>query len=396
MIIYAGVFWALAQYSAFFASAWLISRWAGGDIFGAWSQSLALATILATLVPLRMEYAGQLEKCPSRAESCFTAARMLAYWLGIGACIIGVLSAFTGLVPLWVASATLAITPLALMQIRASFHAREGRVAPAAIACALPALFVLPIQATAWWINEPEAVIWSLPIAAWISCAYSIREYGIAKNFNLYRLIHSHWKFVRAEWLGQVLNTAANHGQVLAVGFMAGDSVAGTIALGLRIAMISTSLVGPAWADSLRSKVVASNSEIQTRIFVMKMLRHMICVSISLHIIGALIVYLLLPHLFPTYGQDLIFVVLLLLPLGAVRMVASPMAFLLAWRGWLGLSILGQVFLFLAALGAAIGGGYLANPASIAAIYTGLAGSVYLIYIIGTTMAAQPSKHKNY
>jgi hypothetical protein len=375
----AAVGWTLAQHGAFFVSAWLVSWWAGAGRFGEWSQALALATVLAALITLRMEYAGQLDARAPRAASLFEAARWLALRLGLGVAVLGAGVALAAAVPWWAGAGALAVAPLALVQVRAAGHAREGRVALAAAVRALPALCMVPLQAIAYVLQAPEVIVWSLPAAAWASlCVMRAPPHGTRR---LQRLLCTRWSFVRAEWLGLALNTAANHGQVLAVGLTAGDAAAGVIALGMRVAMLPTSLVGLAWADGLRAQVVASGSRAQAREVVTAALRRMAGVSISMHLVGALAAWLLLPWLFPTLGHELALVVLLLLPLGTVRMVASPVAFLPAWRGWLGLSLLGQCLLFAAALGAALVG-LRWGAAGVATAYAAAATCIYVGYLV--------------
>ena len=371
--------WTLAQHGAFFASAWLVSWWAGAGRFGEWSQALALATVLAALITLRMEYAGQLEARAARAASLFAAARRLALGLGLGMAVLGIGAALAGAVPWWAGAGALAVAPLALLQVRAAAHAREGRVAAAAAVRALPALCMVPLQAAACVLHAPDAIAWSLPAAAWASlCVQRAPQHGTPR---LRRLLRTRWPFVRAEWLGLALNTAANHGQVLAVGLVAGDAAAGVIALGMRVAMLPTSLVGLAWADGLRAQVVASGSRAQARTVVTAALRRMAGVSLPMHLAGALAAWLLLPSLFPAQGRELAMVVLTLLPLGAIRMVASPVAFLPAWRGWLGLSLLGQCLLFTAAFGAVLASARW-GAEGVATAYAVAAACVYVGYIV--------------
>lgn len=371
--------WTLGQHGAFFASAWLVSWWAGAARFGEWSQALALATVLAALITLRMEYAGQLDARAPRAASLFAAARRLALGLGLGVAALGIGAALAGAVPWWVGAGALAVAPLALVQVRAAAHAREGRVAAAAAARALPAICMVPLQAAACALQAPDAIAWSLPVAAWASlCVMRAPRHGAPR---LRRLLRARWPFLRTEWLGLALNTAANHGQVLAVGLVAGDAAAGVIALGMRVAMLPTSLVGLAWADGLRARVVASGARDQARAVVTAALRRMAGVSLPMHLAGALAAWWLLPWLFPAQGRELAMVVLILLPLGAVRMVASPVAFLPAWRGWLGWSLLGQCLLFTAAFGAALAGARW-GAEGVATAYAAAAICVYMGYIV--------------
>jgi len=371
--------WTLAQHGAFFASAWLVSWWAGAGRFGEWSQALALATVLAALITLRMEYAGQLDARAARAASLFAAARRLALGLGLGVAALGMGAALAGAVPWWAGAGALAVAPLALVQVGAAAHAREGRVAAAAAVRALPALCMVPLQAAACALQAPDAIAWSLPVAAWASlCVMRAPRHGAPR---LRRLLRARRPFLRAEWLGLALNTAANHGQVLAVGLVAGDAAAGVIALGMRVAMLPTSLVGLAWADGLRAQFVASGARGEAQAVVKAALRRMAGASLPMHLAGAMAAWWLLPWLFPAQGRELATVVLFLLPLGAVRMVASPVAFLPAWRGWLGLSLLGQCLLFTAAFGAALAGERW-GAEGVATAYAAAAICVYMGYIV--------------
>lgn len=377
--------WTLAQHGAFFASAWLVSWWAGAESFGAWSQALALATMLSTVVTLRLEYAGQLEPRQQRADSLFAAAWLLAVGFGVAVGGLALAACLALGAPWWLCAGALAVVPLAALQIRAASLARAGLVARAAATRAAPALWMLALQVGAATAARSEAVIWTLPMAAGISWCLSRPWHGRAAGAHgkrrLRRLLRARWAFVRAEWPGLLLNTSANHGQVLLVGWLAGNGAAGVMALGLRVAMLPTSLVGLAWADSLRSRVIAHSSRAAARALVVDALRRMAVWSAGMHLVGAWATWWVLPLLFPQQGSVLVAVVLLLLPLGAVRMVASPMAFLLAWRGWLGLSLLGQCLLFGAALGAAVIGGWYAGVSGVAAIYAVAAACVYVGYI---------------
>lgn len=380
----AAVGWTLAQHGAFFVSAWLVSWWAGAVRFGEWSQALALATVLSTLVTLRLEYAGQLEARLPAAMRCFAVARGVAWWFGGGAAALGLGAAGGGLAPWWLAAGGLAVAPLALVQVAAAQQARAGRVACAAALRALPALWMVLLQIGACAGDWPQAVAWSLPVAAWLGWGAARPGTGPAQAARplrrASRVLAARWAFVRAEWLALALNTSANHGQVLLVGALAGDAAAGVMALGLRVAMLPTSLVGPAWADSLRARVVAQRSRASA--LVQAALRRMAGLSAGLHLAGGFVAWLALPWVFPAHGGELLAVVLLLLPLGAVRLVASPVAFTLAWRGWLGLSLLGQGLLFGAALGAAAVGIRLAGVAGVAAVYAATAACVYAGYIV--------------
>src|SRR5690606_3122134 len=124
-------------------------------------------------------------------------------------------------------------------------------------------------------------------------------------------LLRTHWRFVRAEWTGLALNTLANHGQVLAVGWLAGDAAAGTMALGLRAAMLPTSLLGLAWADALRSRVVASAARGQAPGVVRGALVRLALLSVPVHLALLAAAPLAIPWLFPAQGPELVWVVAL-------------------------------------------------------------------------------------
>lgn len=405
----AAVVWTLAQHGAFFCSAWLISACLGARPFGAWSQALALASVATALVPLRLEYAGQLQARAPRARRLFAAARELA-WLsaalggllaagvlglaGLGAEVLG--AQVLGMdAPAWLAAGALAVAPLALLHIRAAAQAREGRVASAAALRALPALLMLALQLPMCLLEKSAAVAWSVPAGAWLAWALVERAAGRAAKAtaaagpgapslrlrHLPRQLRAHWRFVRAEWPGLALNTIANHGQVLLVGLLAGDAAAGAIALGLRAAMLPTSLLGLAWADSLRARVIAADTAQQVRRTVRAALLRLALLSLPLHAALLVAAPQVVPWFFPALGQELVLVVCFLLPLGAVRLVANPVTFIPAWRGWLGTSVLLQALLCAAALAAATAGLWWGGVVGVAVLYAGAGALVYGVQI---------------
>ncbi len=382
----------LAQHGAFFASAWLVSTCLGAGPFGAWSQALALASVAAALAPLRLEYAAQLEARARRAALLFAAARQLAVLGGLGAFALAPGLLALGAPP-WLAAGALALAPLALAQIKATEHARSGRIASAAAARALPALLMLPLQLLACLLERGQLAAWSVPAAAWLAWALANRTPAPPHGGGLRllaRQLRARWRFVRAEWTGLALNTVANHGQVLVVGAVAGDAAAGAIALGLRAAMLPTSLVGLAWADDLRARVLASAAQGRARAVVQAALARMALLSLPVHAALMAATPLAVPALFPAQGQELVYVVAFLLPLGAVRLVASPVAFLAAWRGWLGWSLLLQGLLCAVALVAAVAGVWWGGVVGVAALYAALASLVYAAYIVLALRAVRP------
>lgn len=386
----AAVAFTLAQHGAFFASAWLLSTGLGAKPFGAWSQALALASVAAALAPLRLEYAGQLHARERRARRLFASARRLAWAAALAAAVLA-LAALAGGAPHWLAAGALAVAPLALLHIRATEHARAHRLASAAAARALPALLMVPLQLLACALQQPDAAAWSVPAAGWLAWALLPRASQRAHDRRAAgwdrRLLRAHGRFARAEWTGLALNTVANHGQVLAVGAIGGDAAAGAIALGLRAAMLPTSLVGLAWADDLRARVVAGAG----RAVVAAALVRMALLSLLVHAALMALAPAVVPWLFAAQGQELVWVVLFLLPLGAVRLVASPVAFAAAWRGWLGASVLLQCLLCAAALGAAVAGYWWGGVVGVAALYAVAAAPVYAAYIALALRAVRPA-----
>lgn len=381
----AAVAFTLAQHGAFFASAWLLSTGLGAQPFGAWSQALALASVAAALAPLRLEYAGQLHARERRALRLFASARRMAWTAALAAAVLA-LAALAGGAPHWLAAGALAVGPLALLQIRATEQARAHRLASAAAARALPALLMVPLQLLACALERPAAAAWTVPAAAWLAWALLQRVRASVPGWDL-RLLRAHWRFARAEWTGLALNTVANHGQVLAVGAVGGDAAAGAIALGLRAAMLPTSLLGLAWADDLRARVVAGAG----RAAVAAALVRMALLSLPVHAALMALAPAVVPWLFAAQGQDLVWVVLALAPLGAVRLVASPVAFLPAWRGWLGTSVLLQALLCAAALGAAVAGYWWRGVVGVAVLYAAAASLVYAAYIALALRAVRPA-----
>ncbi len=148
--------------------------------------------------------------------------------------------------------------------------------------------------------------------------------------------------------------------------------------------MLPTSLVGLAWADDLRARVLAAPRRAQgrARALVRAALARMALLSLPVHAAPMAAAPLLVPLLFPAQGQEPVYVVAFLLPLGAVRLVASPVAFLVAWRGWLGWSVLLQGLLCAAALIAAGAGAWWGGVVGVAVLYAALASLVYAAYIV--------------
>lgn len=113
------------------------------------------------------------------------------------------------------------------------------------------------------------------------------------------------------------------------IGVLGGDAVAGVAALALRIAMLPTSVFGLALADRLRARVVSTGLTPALRAVVHQAIRRMSGLSLVVHGVAALGAWWLLPFVFPAQGSALVTAVLVLLPLGAIRFVASPLAFVL-------------------------------------------------------------------
>src|SRR5690606_3162434 len=204
------------------------------------------------------------------------------------------LAALAGGAPQWLAAGALAVGPLALLQIRATEQARAHRLASAAAARALPALLMLPLQLLACALQWPQAAAWSVPAAAWLAWALLPHAPTHGRAWDC-RLLRAHGRFARAERTGLALNTMANHGQVLAVGAIGGDAAAGAIALGLRAAMLPTSLVGLAWTDDLRARVVAGAG----RAALAAALARMALLSLPVHVALMALAPTVVPWLFP-------------------------------------------------------------------------------------------------
>lgn len=390
--------WTLAQHGAFFACAWGVSRWGGAERFGAFGQGLAFVTILAAAITFRLEYAGQLERRPRRAHALFGLAERGA--LACSAALLVLLALVQPLhaVPAWLWASGCAVLPQAGMLILASREARAGATVRAAALRGAPAIVMVAILLAAWVLGRDELIEWSIPLAAWLCWIpararfwwFCSRHAGASPRYPPARLVAArHWPFVRAELPGFMLNASANHGQVLLIGLLGGDAAAGTAALALRVAMLPTSVFGLAMADRLRARAVAIGRTPALLPAMRLALRRMTGLSIVTHAITALGVVLFLQHMFPAQGRELVTVVLFLLPLGAIRFVASPLAFVLPWRGWLGWSIAGQCLLFACALLSVLAGFPAAGLGGVATAYAVSASFVYLGYVCVTLRAVR-------
>jgi hypothetical protein len=388
--------WTLAQYGSFFVCAWWISRWVGVDRFGAFGQGLALTAMLSAAITFRLEYAGQLERRHHRAAALFGLAEGGA-WICCALLLIALAVVQQWMrVPLWLWAGACALAPQAGMLIRAAAAARRDQVVHAAALRSAPALVMVLLLMLAWGMNWDHGIEWSIPLSAWI-CWLTARFSGIRRKTVRHRhgrlmpLAAFHLRFVRAELPGFLLNVSANHGQVLLIGLLGGDAAAGTASLALRIAMLPTSLFGLALTDRLRAHVVAIGKTASLPIMMHRTLKSMTMLSLATHALAAIAVFLLLPSIFPAQGSILITMIMLLLPLGVIRLVASPLAFMLPWRGWLGLSLFGQCLLFACALLSVMLGFSAAGLTGVAAAYTVSAACVYLGYVYAALRATRPA-----
>ena len=390
----AAVGWTGAQHLSYFASAWLVTALAGVAAFGALGQALALSLVGSLAITLRLDYAAQLAARASLAESLFRLAARISALLGSAAAALA-LAAWAWLgAPDWVAAGALAIAALALLQVRAARWVREGRLASAAALRAAPPLLMLPLQAALGAWLAPPAVVWSVPVAAWLVLAGVLVRSGTGHGADpgarrAGRLLQARWPFVRAEWPSLMLNTFANHGQVLMVGVLADDAAAGVMALALRLAMLPTSLLGPALTDGLRSRVVAARTRGAARALIARALPLMGAGSALVHAAT----YLLLPWVcalfFAAHGAALLQSTRWLLLLGVLRLAISPATFLLAWRGWVTLNLAGQTGLFVAALGSVAWGLPRGGVPSVALCYTLTAAGIYVAYLIASLHAVR-------
>ncbi|MBK6867861.1 MAG: hypothetical protein IPG98_08045 [Burkholderiales bacterium] len=392
----AAVAWTMAQHLAYFGSAWLVSALAGAAAFGEFGQALALALIGSLAVSWRLDYAAQLARREGLAQALFVLAERLCWGMGALVAVSVVLAWALGKAPAWLLAGGLAVTPLALLLAMAARQVRVGNVVKAAALRALPALLMLPLQALLAGGRGPDAVVWSVPLAAWLvwgglrarAGAAPVGP-GVAGFRRLRRAAGVRWHFVRAEWPSLMLNTAANHGQVLLVGALAGDVAAGAMALALRLAMLPTSLFAPALADALRARVVAGRTRGAARALVARVLPGMAGASVAVHALAWVVLPVLCAWFFAPQGRELVQAARLLLWLGALRLLISPLAFLLAWRGWVGLNLLGQSLLFAAALGAAWWGVPRGGVPAVAGGYALAAAGVYLGYLWASWRALQ-------
>ncbi|QNP47995.1 polysaccharide biosynthesis protein [Diaphorobacter aerolatus] len=384
--------WTLAQHLSFFACAWWVSWWAGAERFGAFGQGLALSAMLAAAVTFRLEYAGQLERRERRAAALFSLAGAGAAVCTAVLLIVLALSRQWTDVPAWLWAGACALLPQSGVLVLAARVARRGNVVKAAALRSLPALLMVLLLVLAWMIGRESWIEWTIPLAAWLGWLAAFwgsrsRHVAAVRQPAAARVARFHLRFVRAELPGFLLNAAANHGQVLLIGMLAGDALAGTAALGLRIAMLPTSVFGLALADRLRARVVALGRTRELPALVRLAIKRMTGLSLMVHAIGAIAVPWVLPWLFPAQGPVLVTMVLLLLPLGAIRLVASPLAFTLPWRGWLGWSLIGQCLLFACALLSVVLGLPVAGLGGVAAAYAISASLVYLAYLLASLKA---------
>lgn len=392
----AAVAWTVAQHLAYFGSAWLVSALAGAAAFGEFGQALALALIGSLAASWRLDYAAQLAPREGLAQALFVLAERWCWGMGAVIAASAALAWALGAAPAWLLAGGLAVTPLALLQVMAARRVRAGAVAHAAALRALAPLLMLPLQAALVAGRGPDAVVWSVPLAAWLAWALLRWRAGRAPTApgpvgfrRLRRAALVRWPFVRAEWLSLMLNTAANHGQVLLVGALAGDVAAGAMALALRLAMLPTSLFAPALTDSLRARVVAGRTRSAARALVARALPWMAVASVGVHALAWVLLPTLCAWFFAPQGPELVQAARLLLWLGVLRLLVSPLAFLLAWRGWVGLNLLGQSLLFAAALGAAWWGVPRGGVPAVAGGYALAAAGVYLGYLWTNWRAVQ-------
>ena len=379
--------WTLAQHASFFACAWGVSWWAGADRFGAYGQGLALTAMLSAAITFRLEYAGQLERRHRRAEALFSLAERGALACGLLLLLVLLLVDHWLPVPIWLWASMCAVFPQAGVLVLASQAARRGDVVRAAALRSGPALVMVLFLLVAWGAGWNGAIEWSIPVAAWVCwiaarwLAFTRRAHRTRKTTPVAKVAAFHAPFVRAELPAFLLNASANHGQVLLIGVLGGDAVAGVAALALRIAMLPTSVFGLALADRLRARVVSTGLTPALCTVVHQAIRRMSGLSLVVHGVAALGAWWLLPFVFPAQGSALVTAVLVLLPLGAIRFVASPLAFVLPWRGWLGLSLIGQCLLFACALCSVLLGFPSGGLMGVAAAYAISAAIVYLGYV---------------
>ena len=297
--------------------------------------------------------------------------------------------------PLWLWASTLALGPQAGTLVLASGLARSGNVVRAAALRSGPAIIMVVVLLLAWALGWRDGIEWSIPLAAWMGwmaarlLALANNSGVAARKTDTHKLAAFHLPFVRAELPGFLLNVSANHGQVLLIGALGGDAAAGTAALALRIAMLPTSLFGLALADRLRSRVVALSSNADLMALLRQAIKRMAGLSLAAHALAAVCVPLLLPLVFPSQGAVLVQMVMWLLPLGVIRLVASPLAFMLPWRGWLGWSLIGQCLLFACALLSVLLVFPISGLIGVAVAYAISAAGVYLGYLVMAWAAAR-------
>lgn len=391
--------WTLVQHAAYFVGAWLVSTLSGAGTFGVLGQALALALVGSLVATVRLEYAAQLDARDTLADTLFAMAASVALAVGVAATVLAWGANLWWDAPAWAVPAALAIAPLGCLQVMAARYVRATRVVAAARLRAAPALAMLPMQLVAGLWLAPDGVVWTLPLAAW-SCWAATAWRGARAGSGAAvpratprrryrRLARARWRFVRNEWPSLLLNTSANHGQVLLVGALAGDVAAGSMALALRIAMLPTSALGPALTDWLRGRVVATQPRAAVGPLLGRVLPWLVACSVVVYAAAAAVLPFINARLFPQQEPALTAAVQPLLWLGALRLAISPLTFLLAWRGWYGLNLLGQSLLFAAALAAALLGASDGGVPKVAWLYTQLAAGVYVAYLAAVLRAVR-------
>lgn len=372
----------LVQQAAYFASAALLVQGFGAALFGAFGQALALAGLLASAGTARLELAGQLADDEDRSAALCAMASRLALVVGLFAVAGAALAWAVGGAAAWWLAGALALAPLAWVQVAASRAVRAGQVVRAAAWRAGPAVAMLALQATAWALTSPALALASLPAGAALGALLVGRQAWPRPRT---RRPGPPWAgqgaFVRAELPAFLLNAVSLQGQVLLVGALAGDAAAGVFALAQRIAFAPTSLFGPALTDWLRARTIGLPAGAAVRRLVARALAAMAALSLLVHAALVALMPLLADTAFAGAGAELVPVTRLLALVGALRLMTSPLTFVLPMRGWYAHNLGGQAALFtvatLATLAGIAGGGLVA----VAELYLLGSGVVYLLYL---------------
>jgi hypothetical protein len=289
--------------------------------------------------------------------------------------------------PAWLSGGAAASAPLAWVLIASSHCVRHGSIVRAAAWRSLPAIAMLVLHAVAVSASIEPLVIGALPFGA-LAAVVAIRLQSgnpvsfIRDHAQWSLLFASERRFMRAELPAFVLNAVSLQGQVLLIGALAGSADAGRFAIAQRIAFAPTSLLGPALTDWLRARILPRPWTANVRASLVTVLAWMIVLSLAAHAGLALVTPWIIGHAFAELGAVVTSVTLILLLVGAIRLVVSPWTFLLTLRGRHLRNLAGQVALCGVALIATSTGLRSGGLVDVAWLYAAGASGVYMLYFL--------------